>query len=256
MLEARGISLSLAAKHVLNDISLELKAGTVTVIMGPNGAGKTSLLRVMTGEVHASQGEVYLNDKPLAQWGAAQRARMMAVLPQSSTLDFGFSVEEVILLGRTPHSSGARRDREIAHAALHQVDGEHLSKRLYTQLSGGEKQRVQLARVLAQVWEPVDEGEQCLFLDEPSASLDLAHQRLLLDTVKMFAARGLTVVMVMHDFNLAANCADKLVMLGDGRILAAGSVEAVLTENTIRRVFAVDAEIIRHPQSGLPVLLP
>ncbi len=256
MIKTRNVCLRLGNKSLLEDVDLTLAASTVTVVMGPNGAGKTSLLRVLTGELAADKGQVLLHDKPIAAWRSEERARLMAVLPQASTLNFPFSVEEVIQLGRTPHSSGLKRDREIVHETLKQVDGTHLVDRLYTQLSGGEKQRIQLARVLAQIWEPVAEGERLLILDEPSASLDLAHQQLLLDTVKTLSRRGLAVVMVMHDFNLASGCADKLVMLGEGRVLANGTVSEVLQVDTVRRVFGVDVDIIKHPQSGLPVLIP
>lgn len=258
MIRVDSVSLQRGRRHLLSDINLYCEPGSVTVLMGPNGAGKSSLLKVMSGEYSAEQGNVSLHEKNLADWPQKKMAQTMAVLPQHSVLDFPFTVEEVVLLGRIPHATGLVRDREIVQAALRLADGASLSQRVYTQLSGGEKQRVQLARVLAQVW-PGDEEQNnctnCLLLDEPSASFDLSHQQLLLSIVRQFADQGGTVVMVMHDLNLAASCADQLVMIHHGEIVAKGVPETVLNTELIAQVFGVQTDIVIHPKTAKPFVM-
>ena len=255
MLEVKAASLHIEHTSLLTDINLLCVPGTVSVLMGPNGAGKTSLLKAIAGDYKLSSGEISVNGRPLEQWKHSECARFMAVLPQYSTLDFPFSVEEVVLLGRTPHATGLKNDLEFVRAALEKVDASYLSARLYPQLSGGEKQRVQLARVLVQVWQDTVELSPVLLLDEPSASLDLSHQQLLRLIVRDFASRGGTVVMVMHDLNLAAACADQLIMMNCGQVVAAGVPDKLLEAELIQKVFSVAADVIRHPVSGKPLVV-
>ena len=258
MLRANKLSLQMGGTALLSDVSLQCDAGTVTSLMGPNGAGKTSLLRVLTNEYRSYQGLVELNGKPMGDWPRLERARTMAVLPQHSTLDFPFQVDEVVMLGRIPHDTGAVKDRQIVRSALEKVDAQYLSGRAYPQLSGGEKQRVQLARVLAQIWEPPEigstTGERVLLLDEPSASFDLAHQQLLREIVRDMADQGVTVVMVVHDFNLAVSVSDQLVVLCCGCVAEAGNPEQVLQSALIERVFGVPVEVMPHPSTGKPLI--
>ena len=252
---ADNISLHLAGFDLLRTIDLSVEAGQVTVLVGPNGAGKSSLLKVLTGELNPSQGSVYLNQLELSQWDIQQKANVLAVLPQHSELNFPFTAAEVVGLGCIPHTTGYAVDQKIITEALETVDASYLQRRLYTQMSGGERQRVQLARVLAQVWSPSDLGEQFLVLDEPTAAFDLAHQQMILDIVRQFAARGVGVLMVLHDLNLAARCADNLVVVNDGMIEAFGSPAQVLTEHLVEKVFAVKATITRHPVADTPLVI-
>jgi len=254
-LQARGVSLSLSGVSLLDGIDLTLQPGQVTAVLGPNGAGKTSLLRVLTGEIRATSGEVSLEGRAIDRWPNAERARTLAVLPQQSLLSFPFYAQEVVMLGRTPHDTGRIQDEEIVCEALQAVDCEHLAHRVYTHLSGGEKQRVQLARVLAQVWEPLAEGERYLVLDEPTSSLDLAHQGLTLDVVRTLADRNVGVLLVLHDLNLAARCADQMVLLRCGSVANSGAPQDVLTEEIVREVFEVEASIGRHPVHGSPLVI-
>ncbi|MDG0968855.1 MAG: ATP-binding cassette domain-containing protein, partial [Porticoccaceae bacterium] len=175
-LVAENISLYLSGFNILRNINLSISAGKVTAIVGPNGAGKSTLIKVLSGDILPTRGDVLLNDKKLDQWPSEQRAKIMSVLPQHSSLDFPFTASEVVSLGRIPHQTGIQKDSEIVREALHLVDASYLKSRFFTQMSGGEKQRVQLARVLAQIWEKEVYGEQFLVLDEPTASLDLSHQ--------------------------------------------------------------------------------
>ena len=252
---ADNISLHLSGFDLLRNISLEVEAGKVTAIVGPNGAGKSSLLKVLTGDMAPTRGQVQLNHRQLPQWPLLHRAQMLAVLPQHSLLNFPFTANEVVALGRIPHQTGVIKDAEIVAQALDLVDASYLQKRLYTQMSGGEKQRVQLARVLAQIWQPSDHGEQFLVLDEPTSAFDLSHQKLTLDIVRQLANRGVGVVMVLHDLNLAARCADNLVVFDGGVIAAQGQPQQVLTESLIDKVFGVKAIISQHPQTHRPLVI-
>lgn len=252
---ADNISLHLSGFDLLRNISLEVEAGKVTAIVGPNGAGKSSLLKVLTGDMAPTRGQVQLNHRPLSHWLLLDRAQMLAVLPQHSLLNFPFTANEVVALGRIPHQTGVITDTEIVAQALDLVDASYLQKRLYTQMSGGEKQRVQLARVLAQIWQPSDHGEQFLVLDEPTSAFDLSHQKLTLDIVRQLANRGVGVVMVLHDLNLAARCADNLVVFDGGVIAAQGQPQQVLTESLIDKVFGVKAIVSQHPQTHRPLVI-
>jgi iron complex transport system ATP-binding protein len=255
MLSGKGISLALSGRTLLHDVGLAVRPGEITTVLGPNGAGKTSLLRVLVGELAPDVGALSLNGSALEAWSPVQRARMLAVLPQHSLLNFPFTAEEVVMMGRTPHDTGLVHDREIVAEALRAVDGDNLAQRIYTRLSGGEKQRVHLARVLAQVWESSAEGERFLVLDEPTSSFDLAHQHLTLDVVRTLAEKGVGILMVVHDLNLAVRCSDQMVLMQDGEMVYAGSPQQVLTQEKIAQVFGVDARIGTHPVSGKPLVI-
>jgi iron complex transport system ATP-binding protein len=174
------------------------------------------------------------------------------VLPQLSQLDFPYTVEEVVGLGRTPHDTGNAGDREIVCEAMAAFDVTALRHRRYTELSGGERQRAQLARVFAQVWRP---GERLLLLDEPTSALDLAHQQQVMAVVAELAATGCAVVMVVHDVNLLAAHADRLLTLHHGRAYALGTPREVISETLFREVFAARVHLGRHPVSGDPLVL-
>lgn len=254
-LSAQNVSLTLSETPLLSGVDIAVEPGKVTAVLGPNGAGKTSLVRVLVGELPADSGEVSVDGKLLQLWAAQDLARCMAVLPQQSLLSFPFTAAEVVMLGRTPHKTGLARDNEIVREALKVVDGLYLEQRIYTQLSGGEKQRVHLARVLAQIWEPVDEGARYLVLDEPTSSFDLAHQHLTLDVVQNLAQQGVGILMVLHDLNLAARSADQMILMQCGSVAHSGAPSEVLLPETIANVFQVDAQIGTHPVSGKPLVI-
>ena len=254
-LAAHNLSLDLGGARLLDGIELTLEPGQIAALIGPNGAGKSSLLRTLSSEWAPSSGEAVLNGRPVSAWRAAERAAILALLPQHSSLNFAFTGEEVVLLGRTPHASGRQRDREITHAALALVDGTALGRRIYTQLSGGEKQRIQLARVLAQVWEPVPFGARFLLLDEPTSSFDLAHQRMMLEILRQFADDGVGLAVVLHDLNFAARVADTMIMLNAGRIAATGTPAEIMQADVIAAVFGVEVSIVRHPLAGTPMAI-
>jgi len=252
---AENISLHLAGFDLLRNINLTIESGQVTAVVGPNGAGKSSLLKVLTGDIKPTDGRVLLNGRNISQWEMREKANLLAILPQHSELNFPFTASEVVGLGRIPHLTGYGKDQEITMKALQLVDASYLQRRLYTQMSGGERQRVQLARVLAQIWSPSDLGQQFLVLDEPTSAFDLSHQQLTLDIVRQFASNGVGVLMVLHDLNLAAKCADNLVVVNNGVIAAHGSPDKVLSEQLINEVFDVQAVIARHPVTDTPLVI-
>lgn len=208
---------------------------------------------MLNGELAASSGEVLLDARPLASWPGRQRAQRLAVLPQSSSLNFGFSVEQVVRMGRMPHDTGMVADEQIVARVLRAVDAEHLSGRSYLQLSGGERQRVHLARVLAQLWPGAD--GQVLLLDEPTSMLDPLHQLSVLDAVRRFADQGAGVLIILHDLNLAARYCDQLLLLGNGGVQASGTPAQVLQPEPLHRVFGVDVLVQPHPERGHPLII-
>ena len=225
-------------QDLLHDINLQLGPGQILGVLGPNGAGKTSLLNLLCGSTSLSRGAYLFGDRPMYEWPILQRARAQAVLPQHSSLNFPYTVEEVVLLGRTPHESGSAIDAQVVNAVLDATDTQSLRERLYTQLSGGEKQRVQLARVFAQVWRTQDAAQRLLLLDEPTS-----------------ADQGCAVVIIVHDFNLAARYTDLCLVLQDGRQRALGTPTQIFTPDMFREVFAVDVTVSKHPKLDIPLVI-
>lgn len=253
MLCVHNLHVLRGKKAVLTAIDLELKPGEVLGVLGPNGAGKSTLLGALCGELQPDQGQVLLDQRELAQWGGAQRAQRLAVLPQHSTLDFAFRVEEVVGMGRLPHQSGRVRDDEIVLEALQAADAAHLRGRSYLALSGGERQRVHLARVLAQLW-PGQVG-QTLLLDEPTSALDPLHQHITLQAIRAFADRGVAVLVILHDLNLAARYCDRVLLLQGGSPHALDTPEQVLRPELLKAVFGLEVLVQAHPERGHPLII-
>lgn len=259
LLQVNNLSLYVDDLRLLDDISLSIHPGEIVAIIGPNGAGKSSLLQAICGEYPKGKvshsGEVLLAGEPLAGLAPIARARQLAVLAQRNPLDFAFTCQEVVALGRTPHATGAAIDSDICQAAMAALDVWHLADRLYPFLSGGEQQRVQLARVLAQIWRAEDAHERLLLLDEPVTSLDIGHQWQCLEAVREFANARVTVLMTLHDMTLAAAFSDRLIALAHGRCYCQGSPSDVLTDAIIGAVFDTRVCVIPHPHTGKPVVI-
>ncbi|TDF86233.1 heme ABC transporter ATP-binding protein [Pseudomonas sp. H9] len=253
MLEADNLLVRRGQRTVLANISVQLRPGEVLGVLGPNGAGKSTLLAALCGELALSEGTVSLEQRPLADWPGQARAKRLAVLPQSSSLNFAFSVNEVVSMGRLPHASGRVRDAEIVSEALKAADALHLAERSYLALSGGERQRVHLARVLAQLWPGAD--GQTLLLDEPTSMLDPLHQHTILQAVRDFAERGAAVMVILHDLNLAARYCDHLMLLQDGLPHAYGPPAEVLTAEALASVYGLQVLIHQHPERGHPLII-
>ncbi|MDO8885184.1 heme ABC transporter ATP-binding protein [Pseudotabrizicola sp.] len=254
MLISNDIRVSLGKVPVLHGISAAARAGEVTVIVGPNGSGKTTLLRALTGDV-AFQGRVCLNGQDCARLRPWELAALRGVLPQASALAFPFTVAEVVRLGLTVATHANRA--ELVVRALGAVDMEGFARRLYQELSGGQQARVQLARVLVQVWEPVVAGvPRWLFLDEPVASLDIAHQLAVVRLMRDFARRGGGVVTVLHDLNLTAMAADRVWLMDQGRLTGQGAMADVLTDAALELAYGCPLRVGRLPALGGWFALP
>lgn len=255
LLTTHDLSYRIGPRYLLDAVSLTLHAGEALALVGMNGAGKSTLLKCMTGEWQPSSGRVLLQNQSLSGFSGEDRARWLGVLPQASSLNFPFTVQEVVALGRYPHRTGLRRDREIVEAAASACDITHLLDKLYTRCSGGEQQRVHLARVLAQIWEPLADRQRLLMLDEPVAGLDLAHQHALFQQMAPLQAQGVGILFVVHDLNLAARYADRIAVLDGGQLVRIDTPQQVMDPTLIRRHFHLDVDIIPHPQSGVPTLI-
>ena len=250
------VTISRAGTSLVEAVSIDVNSGEILGIIGPNGSGKTTLLRAISCDAELTSGSVLMAGQPIRQMDARQRACQLAILPQLSSLNFPYTVEEVVELSRIPHSTGRRWDRQIVKQALHAMDILYLRERLYTHLSGGEKQRVQLARVMAQIWDSADTPKtRLLLLDEPTSALDLGHQQQLMQAVKNFASQGVAVIMAIHDINLVARYTDNVLALSNGRVLAYGQPEDVITAAVIKQLYTVDISVINHPDDGSPTVI-
>lgn len=252
-IELKNINVHFGEITLLKAINLTINAGEVVSLVGPNGAGKTTLLNKMAGENLTSTGDVIINGRQY--WDIKDKALMVGVMLQSSSLNFPFFVEEVVLLGRIPSSSDRHHNVLIAREALRQVDCLSLKNRLYTTLSGGEKQRVHMARVLVQIWDDCPLGARYLLLDEPTSALDPAHKQQLLEVLRERADKGIGVFIILHDINLAACYSDRIILFKNGTVFAEGAPYEVLTAENLFSVFHIHVKILTHPTQDCPVVI-
>lgn len=257
VLNVRGVSFAYergaGVPAVLSDVSIDVRRGSIVGLLGPNGSGKTTLLRLISGVLAPDRGGIEIDDDPLTTLPRRELARRMAVVPQETRALFDFTVLEIVLMGRYPHLGpfqleGAD-DIDLAREALRATGTTALEHRPFATLSGGEKQRVIIASALAQ-------ASQLLLLDEPTAALDLQHQEVVMGVARARAGQGAAVVVVAHDLQLAAAWADRVVMLERGRVAADGPPHEVLTERLLSRVYRTPVEVVAHPVTGAPIILP
>lgn len=257
MLQCQSISVAIGSRYLLKDVSFYARAGEFTIIVGPNGAGKSTLLKVLSGEIRPLEGHVSYNGEPITRMRPAQLAKYRAVLPQSVTLAFSLTVEEVVRLGVEAAGVRSSAQASLCEAVLGEVGLGGWGTRLYQDLSGGEQQRVQFARVLAQVPMPVANGQpRFLLLDEPTSSLDIRHQIDLLERARRHAREGGGVVAIVHDLNLAAEFADRITVMSEGRTAASGSPGETLDDATISKVFGISGIVGTLPPPAMPFVLP
>lgn len=257
MLSTEHIHFSIGKKQIVNDISANFLPGEFTMILGPNGSGKSSFLKIFSGELKHYQGSIFYHRKKITSIKKEELAKTRAVMSQQAELSFPLSVEEVVMMGRYPHFefNPAKKDKAICEEVIERLNLSSFKDRNYITLSGGEKQRVQFARVLAQLWEEPKEGYRYLFLDEPLNNLDISYQHEFLKTATEFARHKTVLVAVMHDINLALQYADKLLFFKEGKLIAQGQPETIVTPHLIEEVFAVKSSIIKNPVTGKPLLI-
>ncbi|MFB9947632.1 ABC transporter ATP-binding protein [Rhizobium puerariae] len=253
-LTASGLSAGYGDAEILHGLDLAVPPGRITVIVGANACGKSTLLRAMSRLLSPSRGYVLLDGRSIHRTPPRELARTLGLLPQSPTAPEGITVADLVSRGRHPHqglfSRWSRQDDEAVAGALAATRTSELAERPVDELSGGQRQRVWIAMALAQQTE-------VLLLDEPTTFLDISHQVEVLDLLTdLNHSRGTTVVMVLHDLNLAARYADHLVAMAEGRVHVSGRPEEVLTEENVRQVFGLESRIVTDPTSGRPIMLP
>jgi iron complex transport system ATP-binding protein len=250
MINLKQVSFSYGDTPVLHHIDLLVQEGEMVALLGPNGSGKTTLIKLLSGVLRPTAGDIHLDGSVLSRMKRRQVAQRVAVVPQQFSMPFAFTVREVVLLGRTPFlsvfSDEGEQDHRVVQQAIERIGIAPLKERFFNELSGGERQKAILAMALAQ--EP-----KILLLDEPTAHLDINHQVEILDLVKRLnREQGVTVIGAMHDLNLAALYFDRLLLLKEGRIFADGTPEKLLTVETIEEVFAASVQVTQHPLTKSP----
>jgi iron complex transport system ATP-binding protein len=254
-LDVARLVVRVGEKILLDDVSLRIAPGESVALVGPNGAGKSTLLRVLSGEMAASGGSVKLKGRNPRSYASGALANERAVLSQDISVSFPFLVREIVRMG-AGENSGAAVDM-LVDAALAEVDLGGFPDRVIGTLSGGEQQRVHFARVLVQLaYGERKRGPGILLLDEPTASLDLRHQLDIVAAARRRAAAGTTVVTILHDLNLAALLAERIIMLGNGRVVADGTAQDTITEVTLSSVFGVVSAVSQIPRDTIPFVLP
>jgi iron complex transport system ATP-binding protein len=251
-LDAARVSWSAGSRLILDGVDVTAPPGAVSGLLGPNGSGKSTLLRAIAATQVPDAGEIRFDDEDLLGMPRRRRARRLALVEQDASTDLPISVLDAVLLGRIPHRSllagDTEADRAVAREALVRAGVEDLADRSLATLSGGERQRVHMARALAQ--EP-----SLLLLDEPTNHLDIAAQLAAMTVLRKLAADGVTVLAALHDLNLAAASCDHVVVLAEGRVVAAGGVRDVLVPEVVEPVYGVRCDVLPHPRTGRPVLV-
>lgn len=255
MLKGKNISLQKRNFKILDRIDIEIKCGEMVVIVGPNGAGKSTLLSVLANEQESVDGKILFKDKEFKQWSTRELAHFKAKFSQEFNSDIGLNVNDIVLMGRYPYfdSQPKSEDITIVNSTMKMTDIYSLKNRAYNSLSGGEKQRVHLARVLSQLQNK--HTEKLIFLDEPLNNLDVKHQRRILELIKEFVQEGNSAVLVLHDLTLAAEFADKMLLLKKGKVVAYGETRKIFRTEYISTAFDFPCHIFKNPINSLPMVV-
>jgi iron complex transport system ATP-binding protein len=254
MLKINNLTVFYGDRQILHNIQLEVHSGEIVAMLGPNGAGKSTLIRSISGVIPIRNGNIFVDQKDVTTLSIMERARHISVVPQAVSMPPAFTVWETVLLGRTPYlnflGQTSAKDEAIARQALEQVDAIHLIEKRMDEISGGEQQRVLLARTLAQ-------DTPILLMDEPTTHLDLSHQVDLLKLItKQAREKNLTVLIALHDLNLASMFADRIAIVQNGQLCVAGTPQETLTSEIINSVYKVPVQVVSHPQTGAPFVIP
>jgi iron complex transport system ATP-binding protein len=249
-LDLVGISVDIGGRRIVNDVHVKVPDGSFVGLLGPNGSGKSTILKTIYRVNRPVAGDILLDGRDLLAMRPKDVARRVAVLAQETTVEFDFTVFEMVMIGRTPHKRAFDRDddtdRSIVAQAIERVGCEDLAHRSFNTLSGGEKQRVLIARAIAQ-------GADHLILDEPTNHLDIRYQ---LDVLELVAGLGVTVLAALHDLSLASLFCDRVYLLTDGAIVTGGTPAEVITTEMVRHAYGADVLVIDHPETGTPHLIP
>ena len=247
VISCENVSVVRSRKEILCDVSLHAKRGELIAILGPNGAGKSTLLGVLAGDLQSETGEVFFGDKPVGEINHRDLAKLRAVLPQRVTVSFPYTVGEVVEMGRGPKLG--TNDQDLVENAMQRLGVAEMRNRLYRTLSIGEQARVSMARILAQ-------DTQLMLLDEPTAVLDIGQQEKLMRIVRSLVDEGRTVIAVFHDLNVAMSFADRVILLQNGRQIAAGTPRETLTAETLTEIYEHKIDVIRVNDDTGPVVIP
>jgi iron complex transport system ATP-binding protein len=255
MISVQNISYSAGKKQILNDVSFEITSGEMLAVIGANGAGKSTLLKLLCREIHAASGNICLNDKDLVLYSIKELAQLRSVLTQHNTVSVMFMVKELVLMGRYPHFENhpSTNDIEVVNKVMNETGITHLAARDYNTLSGGEQQRVHLARVIAQIY---DRPNAFLFLDEPTNGLDLLYQQQILQLARNMADRGYTVISILHDINFASRYADQILILKNGETVAFGPPLEVINCDNIHQAFNIKVKLMDCEGFKCPLVIP
>jgi iron complex transport system ATP-binding protein len=249
-LELKGLSVDIGKRRIVDRVDIDVPDGHFVGLLGPNGSGKSTILKAIYRVHRPSRGQVLLNGADLLAMKPKDVARRVAVVAQETSVEFDFTVFEMVMIGRTPHKGIFARDgdgdRAIVLGAIERVGCEHLVDRSFNTLSGGEKQRVLIARAVAQ-------GADHLILDEPTNQLDIRYQ---MEILELVSGLDVTVLAALHDLSLAALFCDTVYLLADGLVVTGGSPEAVITTEMVRHAYGADVLIVEHPETGTPHLIP
>jgi iron complex transport system ATP-binding protein len=254
MIRAHQITYKHKEFHILDAVDVHLEYGEFLAIVGPNGAGKSSLLSMLANEVKCSQ-RIVFKDKPINEWAVQELSKHKAKFSQHNSSDIPLEVKDVVMMGRYPYFDAQPRkeDLEAMNRMMYETDVFHLKDREYNTLSGGEKQRVHLSRVMAQLQNGI--AHKLLFLDEPLNNLDVKHQYKTLESIRQFTKEANSAVVVLHDLNLAAQYADKILLMKSGKTVAYGTPEEVFTAENISRAYNFPCTICEHPATGNPMII-
>jgi iron complex transport system ATP-binding protein len=257
MLKLEEIYYNIRGKKILQNIHLQFEPGKIHMILGPNGSGKTSLLKIASGQIDTYQGRVLYEQKSIREIDLSELAKYRGYLSQQNNIPFPLKVSELVSMGRYPHFEfqPSKKDNEIVQEVSEKLAIQHLSQRDYTTLSGGEQQRVQFARVLAQIWESNAATNRYLFLDEPLNNLDIQFQKYLLETIRSLITSNLVVIMIVHDINWALAYANEVYFMKEGHLVANGNPLHIINEELMQRVFDIQCKIVQVPGQSNPVVV-
>lgn len=255
MYEASNISFRVRDRVILDDINLTIQPGQFTAVVGPNGAGKSTLLKALAYENTEFSGGIKINGTSIRSYSPKSLSLVRAVLPQSTTVPFAFSAVQIVQLGRYAHRSTDSANRAIVAEVMELTQTTSFKNQEYSTLSGGEKQRVQMARVLAQVWEETVYPRYIL-LDEPTSNMDIAQQQQMFALAKTICERNIGVMAIVHDLNQAVQFADQLYFLRDGKITAAGEARRVFTKSNIEETFCCRVNVYHDPCNNCSYIIP